>query len=31
MTDEGVRVYQYADDQDSNTAVYYIVNPALES
>jgi predicted anti-sigma-YlaC factor YlaD len=31
MTDEGVRIYQYADDDDSSTAVYYIVNPALES
>jgi predicted anti-sigma-YlaC factor YlaD len=31
MTDEGVRVYQYADDDDSSTAVYYIVNPELES
>ncbi len=31
MTDEGVRIYQYADDGDSSTAVYYIVNPALES
>jgi hypothetical protein len=27
---EGVRVYQYADDQDADTAVYFIVNPAME-
>jgi anti-sigma factor RsiW len=31
MPDEGVRVYQFADDGDHDTAVYYIVNPALES
>ena len=31
MSDEGVRVYQFADDEDSDTAMYYIVNPALES
>ena len=31
MPDEGVRVYQFADDENRNTAVYYIVNPALES
>jgi len=30
MTGEGVRVYQYADDDDSDTAVYFIVNPAME-
>lgn len=31
MPDEGVRVYQYADDENHDTAIYYIVNPALES
>ena len=31
MQDEGVRVYQFADDGDENNAVYFIVNPALES
>jgi predicted anti-sigma-YlaC factor YlaD len=31
MPSAEVRVYQYADDHDSSTAVYYIVNPALES
>jgi predicted anti-sigma-YlaC factor YlaD len=31
MPSAEVRVYQYADDEDSSTAVYYIVNPALES
>jgi hypothetical protein len=31
MSGEGIRVYQFADDGDESTAVYYIVNPALES
>lgn len=31
MPGEGIRVYQFADDENHNTAVYYIVNPALES
>lgn len=31
MPGEGVRVYQFADDEDHDTAMYYIVNPALES
>jgi len=30
MAGEGVRVYQYADDDDGDTAVYFIVNPAME-
>jgi hypothetical protein len=30
MSGEGVRVYQYADSQDSDTAVTFIVNPELE-
>ena len=30
MSGEGVRVYQYADRQDSDTAVTFIVNPELE-
>ncbi len=30
MTGDGVRVYQYADDNDTDTAVYFIVNPAME-
>jgi len=30
MPGSGVRVYQYADQQDSDTAVYFIVNPSLE-
>lgn len=30
MAGEGVRVYQYADQQDADTAVYFIVNPAME-
>ncbi|HOC41410.1 MAG TPA: zf-HC2 domain-containing protein [Thermoanaerobaculales bacterium] len=30
MAGEGVRVYQYADQQDSDTAVTFIVNPELE-
>jgi anti-sigma factor RsiW len=30
MAGEGVRVYQYADQQDSDTAVTFIVNPQLE-
>ncbi len=31
MPGEGVRVYQFADQVDRNTAVCYIVTPALES
>jgi anti-sigma factor RsiW len=31
MPGEGVRVYQFADDGNHDTAMYYIVNPALES
>ncbi len=31
MVGEGVRVYQFAQDDDADTAVLYIVNPALES
>jgi len=27
---EDVRVYQFANDEDGNTAVYFIVDPALE-
>lgn len=30
MPGEGVRVYQFADDEDQNSAMYFIVNPALE-
>jgi predicted anti-sigma-YlaC factor YlaD len=30
MTGEEVRVYQFATDGDTNTAVYFIVDPALE-
>jgi len=30
VMDEDVRVYQFATDGDSDTAVYFIVNPALE-
>jgi Rieske Fe-S protein len=30
MESEGVRVYKFADEGDGDTAVYYIVNPALE-
>jgi len=30
MTGEGVRVYQYADQQDADTAVTFIINPELE-
>lgn len=30
MAGEGVRVYQYADQQDGETAVTFIVNPQLE-
>ena len=30
MAGEGVRVYQYADQQDGDTAVTFIVNPQLE-
>lgn len=31
MPGEGVRVYHFASGEDSNTAVLFIVNPALES
>jgi len=31
MVGEGVRVYQFAQEDDADTAVLYIVNPALES
>jgi len=31
MTGEGVRVYQFAQEEDDNTAVFFVVNPALES
>ncbi len=30
MSGDNVRVYQFADDEDDDTAVYFIVNPALE-
>jgi hypothetical protein len=30
MPGDNVRVYQYADQQDEDTAVYFIVNPSLE-
>jgi len=30
MSAAGVRVYQFAEGSDDNTAVFYIVNPALE-
>lgn len=30
MPGEGVRVYQYADSQDTDTAVTFIINPELE-
>jgi hypothetical protein len=30
MAGEEVRVYQFATDGDTNTAVYFIVDPALE-
>jgi anti-sigma factor RsiW len=30
MAGEGVRVYQFANDGDADTAVYFIVDPALE-
>jgi len=30
MVGEGVRIYQYADERDADTAVYFIVNPAME-
>ena len=31
MANERVRVYQFAEDGDGDSAVYFIVNPALES
>jgi len=30
MAGEGIRVYQFANDEDADTAVYFIVDPALE-
>jgi hypothetical protein len=30
MPGEEVRVYQFANDEDGDTAVYFIVDPALE-
>ncbi len=30
MAGEGVRIYQFANDEDGDTAVYFIVDPALE-
>jgi len=30
MVGEGVRVYQFAHEEDANTAVYFIVNSAME-
>ncbi len=30
MAGEDVRVYQFATEDDEDTAVYFIVNPALE-
>jgi hypothetical protein len=30
MTGDGVRVYQFAEEDDGDSAVYFIVNPALE-
>lgn len=30
MAGEDVRVYQFATDEDDNTAVYFVVNPAME-
>jgi len=31
MPADEVRVYQYAEDRDGDSAVYFVVNPALES
>ncbi len=31
MPADQIRVYQYADDRDGDSAVYFVVNPALES
>jgi hypothetical protein len=31
MPGDGVRIYHFASDEDANTAVLFIVNPALES
>ena len=31
MNGEGVEIYRFASDEDENTAVVYVVNPALES
>lgn len=31
MPGEGIRIYQYAQEPDDDTAVYFIVNPAMES
>jgi len=30
MPGEGIRVYQFANDEDADTAVYFIVDPAME-
>ncbi len=30
MAGDDVRVYQFANEEDGDTAVYFIVNPALE-
>jgi hypothetical protein len=30
MNGDDVRVYQFATEEDTDTAVYFIVNPALE-
>jgi len=30
MPGEEVRIYQFANDEDGATAVYFIVDPALE-
>ena len=30
MPGEEIRVYQFANDEDADTAVYFIVDPALE-
>ena len=30
MAGEDVRIYQFATDKDDNTAVYFVVNPAME-
>jgi len=30
MAGEEVRVYQFATDEDDDTAIYFVVNPAME-